>query len=108
MSIPVTFPPSKGWAVLDDKDYYTFQPRCQAGGTDVSMLVQVSPEAGFSGNFRVVLAGDTVFKGQMGADKLLAIKEAAGYDLCIEMRPEEISFRLNGVTSDWFDVEQRY
>ena len=106
-SMTVSFPPSTGWALEDDDDYFTYQPQCSEGRTDVTMLVRLTPEAGFTGNFRVILAGGVAFKGQMGAGKLLPVKEAAEYDLSIEVRPEEICLRPNGVTSDWFDVDQR-
>ena len=73
----------------------------------MGILVQISPEGVFSGNFRLVLAGDRSIKGQIMASHLLAVPGASSYRLSIEMRPEEISFRSNGVTSDWFDADQR-
>ena len=73
----------------------------------MGVLVQISPEGVFSGNFRLVLAGDRSIKSQIVASYLLAVLGASNYRLSIEMRPEEISFRSNGVTSDWFDADQR-
>ena len=107
MTTTVAFPPPKGWAVFDDDDYFTYRTECPEGGTDVTMLVKLTPEAGFTGNFRVIISGDTVFKGQLAAEKLLAIKEASDYDVTINVRPQEICLRPNGTTSDWFDVDQR-
>ena len=105
MSSP--FPPLGGWTVLEDDVFETYQPASSPTETTMGILVQISPEGVFSGNFRLVLAGDRSIKGQIMASYLLAVPGASNYRLSIEMRPEEISFRSNGVTSDWFDADQR-
>ena len=99
----VTFPPREGWEVMDDQHFPTFQP----WWPDLALLVQVSPEGGYSGCFRLALRGNQTFKCQMGADRLLAGLEAANYNLTIQIRAEELSFRDNSITSDWFDADQR-
>ena len=104
MSSP--FPPLGGWTVLEDDVFETYLPASSPTETTMGTLVQISPEGVFSGNFRLVLAGDRSIKGQIMASHLLAVPGASSYRLSIEMRPEEISFRSNGVTSDWFDADQ--
>ena len=103
----VPFPPLGGWTVLEDDVFETYLPASSPTETTMGTLVQISPEGVFSGNFRLVLAGDRSIKGQIMASHLLAVPGASSYRLSIEMRPEEISFRSNGVTSDWFDADQR-
>ena len=101
------FPPMGGWIVLEDDQFETYQPDGSQDETTLELLVQIGPEGVFTSNFRLALAGDQSFKGQFVASHLLAVTGAANYRLSIEMQPEEISFRSNGITSDWFDAEQR-
>ena len=106
MSSP--FPPLGGWTVLEDDVFETYQPASSPTETTMGILVQISPEGVFSGNFLLVLAGDRSIKGQIVASYLLAVPGASNYRLSIEMRLEEISFPSNGVTSDRFDADQRW
>ena len=56
---------------------------------------------------RVILSADVVFKCQVAADRILPVPLAANYMLTIEAKPKELGFRRNGVSSGWFDANQR-
>ena len=101
------FPPGEGWQVLPDAEFGTFAPGCAPGGAEVFLLVQVTPEGNYCGNFRVILCADQMFRCTLPANRILPVPPAANYMLTIEARPEEMAFRRNGVSSGWFDVNQR-
>ena len=100
-------PPQMGWAVAQDIQFgvYTTQPR--PGDPELTLLVSVGGDGRFQGDFRVQLSEEAPIRAQIPAGGMLLVAEAAKYRLTVEARPEGIEFRMNGVTSGWFDADQR-
>ena len=103
----VPFLPENGWAIVGEEDFLTYAPDAAPGDPELSLLVKVDQTGYYSGDFRLVLAGLTPLRAQIPASSMLTVSNAAEYRLTMETRPEEICFRLNGVTSNWIDVDQR-
>ena len=61
----VPFPPEKGWSVVSDMGFHTFDPGCSPGEAELFLLVQVTPEGGYTGSFRILLCADMTFSCQV-------------------------------------------
>ena len=61
----VPFPPEKGWSVVSDMGFHTFDRGCSPGEAELFLLVQVTPEGGYTGNFRILLCADMTFSYQV-------------------------------------------
>ena len=102
------FPPTLGWAVIDEAYFETYAPTAAHGDPELSLLTKVDLEGNFTGDFRLMVSGLQPLRAQFPAQMMLPILEATGFKLTIEVRPEEIALRRNGVTSAWYDVDRRY
>jgi len=101
------FPPTRGWSVIDESDFETYMPDPAPGDPELSLLTKVDLEGHFTGDFRLLISGLQPLRAQFPAKSLLPIQEAADYKLTIEVRPEEIVLRRNGISSAWFDANKR-
>ena len=61
----VPFPPEKGWSVVSDMGFHTFDLGCSPGEAELFLLVQVTPEGGYTGSFRILLCADMTFSCQV-------------------------------------------
>ena len=69
----VPFPPEKGWSVVSDMGFHTFDPGCSPGEAELFLLVQVTPEGGYTGSFRFLLCADMTFSCQVQKNPLANI-----------------------------------
>jgi len=102
------FPPTLGWAVIDETYFETYAPIAVPGEPELSLLTKVDLQGNFTGDFRLLISGLQPLRAQFPAQMMIPIQEAVGFKLTIEVRPEEIVLRRNGVTSAWYDVDRRY
>ena len=106
MSTMTAFPPSLGWVVLEEEEFFTYSPINNTGETEIAVLVQVGDDGGQSGGFRIALGG-AALRASFPAAALLPLTGMKEFQLELVRKPEEIYFRRNGITSDWMDLDQR-
>jgi len=106
MSVTTAWPPAQ-WDVIDSAEFNTFQVGEVDRELDAQLVAQVSRTGKLTGCFRLVLGGNGMVKAVIPANHILAVAGSNSYNLVLERRPEEIQLRRNGMTSDWFDVDQR-
>jgi len=107
MQNKVQFPPEKGWAVLDEDDFFTYMAEEPLETYEANILVKLTEQGALEGSFRVVLGGQSLVRAQIHACHMLPITGAEHFRLTIERKPIDIFFRRNGLTSDWVDTDQR-
>jgi hypothetical protein len=72
------------------------------------LLTQVSRDASISGQFKLVLGGNSIIHAEIQAKDMLQMGGASAFMLHIERWPRDIKINLNTTTSDWFDLSDRY
>lgn len=106
MSHSIKYPPDN-WAVLRAEEFGTYLVGDTEPEVDAQLLALVTEEGKIQGGFRIALGGSGTMRANVAASSLLAMREADKYRLIFERRPGDIVLRRNGVSTEWFDVDQR-
>ncbi len=69
------------------------------------LLVQVGASARVEHHFKVVLAGNTRLRASFAADQFSQLASLKDYTFNLEMDPAELTFRQNGLTTKWEDLD---
>lgn len=103
----IPYPPPTGFRIHHANEFATFMFDEEPENLEMATLVNCTPAGQLSGTFRVILGGPGPIRATFKADRMLDVSAASDYTLTLERRPELITFRYNGITSEWIDVDQR-
>jgi len=99
-----SFPPD--WIILGT-EAFEHSEAGDAAPTTGQLLVNLGPQGVPRGNFKFVLGGSENLDIKLEARHIIQSGVAKNYTFTIEQSPSEIQLRINALTSEWFDLQER-
>jgi hypothetical protein len=96
---------SQSWTVLPLEDYALAVPG-EPGDLGIEMMVQARANGRIMDHYKFVVAG-SVMSVTILSNKVYTADMLPAAALSFQMRPAQIRFRQNMVTSDWIDINDR-
>jgi len=98
------FPPD--WLILSKQAFDS----TEAGDKDEltgQILLNVNSQGVLHGNFRFVLGGSSTLGVNLKLKNVIQSEAAKDFYIKLEIDPKDIQFRVNSLTTDWFDLQER-
>ena len=99
--------PPEDWVIKPEDEFGSYMAPDNDTQLTAEVLLQVSRTAMIDGCYKIKLGGSEILSATILAKDVLIMGGAASFILTIERWPRDIAVKVNTMTSDWFDVEER-
>jgi len=98
---------SAPWEIYDSQlfDFYEMNSERELEGR---ALLQLNARGSIRGNFKFLLDGTETIKTELAVSSIMDSEFADNYRIVIESWPRDVKLKLNSLSSEWLDLEDRY